>query len=66
MLNIDSWIRFALTEIYAVLLLAFIFQKKQTEEKRKRAALNLWSKAEEMSAGLFSRHLPSLNSISFP
>ena len=34
MFNIDSWIRFALTELYAVLLLALIFRKPLVEEKK--------------------------------
>ena len=34
MLNIDSWIRFALTEAFAVVLLAFVFRKPLLEEKK--------------------------------
>ncbi len=30
----DSWIRFALTEIYAVLLLAFVFRRQLREKKK--------------------------------
>lgn len=33
MLSIDSWIRFALTEIYAILLLAVVFRRPMLEEK---------------------------------
>jgi D-alanyl-D-alanine carboxypeptidase/glycopeptide antibiotics resistance protein len=36
----DSWIRFALTEIYAVLLLAFVF-RRQLREKKKNAWLKI-------------------------
>ena len=39
MLNIDSWIRFALTELYAVALLAVIFRRPMLEEKK-----NVWLK----------------------
>ena len=34
MFNIDSWLRFALTELFAVVLLAFVFRKPILEEKR--------------------------------
>lgn len=37
MLNIDSWIRFALAEAFALVLLAFIFRKPLLEEKK-----NVW------------------------
>ena len=33
LLNIDSWIRFVLTELFAVVLLAFVFRKPILEEK---------------------------------
>ena len=39
MLNIDSWIRFALTEIFAVALLALVFRKPLLEYKK-----NVWLK----------------------
>ena len=39
MLSIDSWIRFALTEIYALVLLALVFRRPLLEEKK-----NIWLK----------------------
>ena len=39
MLNIDSWIRFALNEIYALLLMAFIYRRQLREGNR-----NVWLK----------------------
>ena len=52
MLNIDSWIRFALTEIYAVLLLAFIFRHPLAEEKR-----NVWLKILLVMLAMYLGHL---------
>ena len=37
LLNIDSLIRFVLTELFAVVLLAFVFRKSMLEEKK-----NVW------------------------
>lgn len=52
MLNIDSWIRFAQTEIYAVLLLAFIFRHPLAEEKR-----NVWLKILLVMLAMYLGHL---------
>ena len=52
MLNIDSWIRFALTEIYAVLLLVFIFRHPLAEEKR-----NVWLKILLVMLAMYLGHL---------
>ena len=52
MLNIDSWIRFALTEVYAVLLLAFVFRRPLTEEKR-----SVWLKILLAMLALYLGHL---------
>ena len=52
MLNIDSWIRFALTEIYAVVLLAFVFRKPLLEEKK-----NVWLKILLVMLAMYLAHL---------
>ena len=52
MFGIDSWIRFALTEIYAVLLLAFVFRRQILEEKR-----SVWLKILLIMFALYTAHL---------
>ena len=52
MLNIDSWIRFALTEIYAILLLAVVFRKPMLEEKK-----NVWLKILLVMLAMYLAHL---------
>ncbi len=52
MLNIDSWIRFALTEIYAVALLAIVFRKPLLEEKK-----NVWLKILLIMLAMYLAHL---------
>ena len=52
MLNIDSWIRFALTELYAVVLMAFIFRKSMLEEKK-----NVWLKILLIMLAMYLGHL---------
>ena len=52
MLNIDSWIRFALTEIFAVVLLAFVFRKPILEEKK-----NVWLKILLIMLAMYLGHL---------
>ena len=52
MFGVDSWIRFALTEIYAVLLLAFIFRHPLAEEKR-----NVWLKILLVMLAMYLGHL---------
>ena len=52
MLNIDSWIRFALTEIFAVLLMAFVFRKPLKEEKT-----NIWLKILLTMLAMYLAHM---------
>ena len=52
MFGIDSWIRFALTEIYAVLLLAFVFRRQIMEEKR-----SVWLKILLVMFAMYTAHL---------
>ncbi|MBR3020617.1 MAG: VanZ family protein [Clostridia bacterium] len=52
MLNIDSWIRFALTEAFAVALLAFIFRKPLLEERK-----NVWLKILLVMLAMYLAHL---------
>ena len=52
MLNIDSWIRFVLTEAYAVVLLAFIFRKPMLEERK-----NVWLKILLIMLAMYLAHL---------
>ncbi len=52
LLNIDSWIRFALTESYAVVLPAFVFRKPLPEEKR-----NVWLKILLIMPAMYLAHL---------
>ena len=52
MLNIDSWIRFVLTEVYAVLVLAFVFRKPMLEYKR-----NTWLKILLVMLAMYLAHL---------
>ena len=52
MLNIDSWIRFALTEAYAVALLAFVFRKPLLEERK-----NVWLKILLVMLAMYLAHL---------
>ena len=52
MLNIDSWIRFALTEAYAVALLAFVFRRPLREEKT-----NVWLKILLVMLAMYLAHL---------
>ncbi len=52
LLSIDSWIRFALTEIFAVVLLAFVFRKPILEEKK-----NVWLKALLIMLAMYLGHL---------
>ncbi|MBR5109406.1 MAG: VanZ family protein [Clostridia bacterium] len=52
MLNIDSWIRFALTEAFAVILLAFVFRKPLLEERK-----NVWLKILLIMLAMYLAHL---------
>lgn len=52
LLNIDSWIRFGLTEIYALLLLAFVFRRQLKEKKR-----NVWLKILLVMLAMYLAHL---------
>ena len=52
MLNIDSWIRFALTELYAVLLLFILFRRPMLEEKK-----NVWLKILLVMLAMYLAHL---------
>ena len=52
MLNIDSWIRFALTELYAVLLLFILFRRPMLEEKK-----NVWLKILLVVLAMYLAHL---------
>lgn len=52
MLSIDSWIRFALTEIYAILLLAVVFRRPMLEEKK-----NVWLKILLVMLAMYLAHL---------
>ena len=52
MLSIDSWIRFALTEIYAILLLAVVFRRSMLEEKK-----NVWLKILLVMLAMYLAHL---------
>ena len=52
MLNIDSWIRFALTEAYAVALLAFVFRRPLVEERK-----NVWLKILLTMLAMYLAHL---------
>ena len=52
MLNIDSWIRFALTEAFALVLLAFVFRKPLIEEKK-----NVWLKILLVMLAMYLAHL---------
>ncbi len=52
MLNIDSWIRFALTELYAVILLALVFRRPILEEKK-----NVWLKILLVMFAMYMAHL---------
>lgn len=52
MLNIDSWIRFALTEIYALVLMAFVFRRQLREGAR-----DIWLKILLAMLALYLGHL---------
>ena len=52
LLNIDSWIRFVLTELFAVVLLAFVFRKPMLEEKK-----NVWLKILLIMLAMYLAHL---------
>ena len=52
MINIDSWIRFALTEIFAIFLLAFVFRKPVLQEKQ-----NVWLKILLIMLAMYLAHL---------
>ena len=52
MFNIDSWIRFVLTELFAVVLLAFVFRKPMLEEKK-----NVWLKILLIMLAMYLAHL---------
>ncbi len=52
MLNIDSWIRFILTELFAVVLLAVVFRKPMLEEKK-----NVWLKILLIMLAMYLAHL---------
>ena len=52
MLYIDSWIRFAVTEIYAVALLAFVFRRPLLEERK-----NTWLKILLVMLAMYLGHL---------
>ena len=52
MLSIDSWIRFAITELYAVGLLAFVFRKPLLEYKK-----NVWLKILLVMLAMYLGHL---------
>ncbi len=52
MFSIDSWIRFILTEVYAVLLLAFVFRRQLLEGKR-----SVWLKILLTMFAMYMAHL---------
>ena len=52
MLHIDSWIRFALTEAYALALLVFIFRKPLIKERK-----NVWLKILLIMLAMYLAHL---------
>lgn len=52
MLNIDSWVRFGLTELYAVVLLAFVFRKPMLVERK-----NVWLKILLVMLAMYLAHL---------
>ena len=52
MLNIDSWIRFILTEVYAVLLLAFVFRRPLREKNG-----NIWLKILLVMLAMYLAHV---------
>ena len=52
MLNIDSWIRFVITELFAVVLLAFVFRRPMLEEKK-----NVWLKILLIMLAMYLGHL---------
>ena len=52
MLSIDSWIRFILTELFAVVLLAVVFRKPMLEEKK-----NVWLKILLIMLAMYLAHL---------
>ena len=52
MFGVDSWIRFALTELYAVCLMALICRRQLLEEKR-----NVWLKILLVMFAMYMAHL---------
>ncbi len=52
MFSIDSWIRFILTELYAVGLMAFVFRRQMLEGKR-----NIWLKILLVMLAMYLAHL---------
>ena len=52
MFNVDSWIRFIITELYALALMAFIFRRQILESKR-----NVWLKILLAMLAMYLGHL---------
>ena len=52
MINIDSLLGFILTEVFALILMAFIFRKPLLEEKR-----NVWLKILLIMLAMYLAHL---------
>lgn len=52
MFNVDSWIRFIITELYALALMAFIFRRQILENKR-----NVWLKILLTMLAMYLGHL---------
>ena len=52
MFNVDSWIRFIITELYALALMAFIFRRQILENKR-----NVWLKILLAMLAMYLGHL---------
>lgn len=52
MFNIDSWIRFILTEVYALVLMAFIFRKPMLEDNK-----NVWLKILLAMLAMYLAHI---------
>ena len=52
MFSIDSWLRFIITELYALALMAFIFRRQMLEKKR-----NVWLKILLAMLAMYLAHL---------
>ena len=52
MFNVDSWIRFIITELYALALMAFIFRRQILENKR-----NVWLRILLAMLAMYLGHL---------